>query len=169
MDQSSITEVKKDTKSQVDGNQLTNSRPKDDVAPRDLSKAPMKPNLIVMFLASAGSGNKMEEREFLALIKWFRPSRPSFRMGRREALDDGHRRRVMEIMLTARAFMTMTKRDRAGIRRQVGLACPMAKKGYQVSLKNNKDHSSGIQKSANIEWQHVQCAGFLEATKTRTI
>lgn len=49
---------------------LTNSCPRDAVAPRELSKAPMKPNLIVMFLASAGSGNKMETKECETLKKW---------------------------------------------------------------------------------------------------
>lgn len=46
-----------------ESNKLTNSCPKDAVAPRDLSNAPMKPNLMVMFLDSTGSGNKMEVRE----------------------------------------------------------------------------------------------------------
>ena len=49
--------------------ELTNSCPNEAVAPRDLSKAPMKPSLIVMFLASAGSGNKMDSKECLALKK----------------------------------------------------------------------------------------------------
>ena len=59
--------------------ELTNSCPSDAVAPRDLSKAPMKPSLIVMFLASAGSGNKMDTKEWLALKRRPRSSRPAFR------------------------------------------------------------------------------------------
>ena len=59
--------------------ELTNSCPRDAVAPRELSKAPMKPSLMVMFLASAGSGNKMDTKEWLALKKYPRSSRPAFR------------------------------------------------------------------------------------------
>lgn len=59
--------------------ELTNSCPKDAVAPKDLSKAPMKPSLIVMLLASAGSGNKMDTKEWFALNKCPRSSRPTFR------------------------------------------------------------------------------------------
>lgn len=62
-----------------DYEQLTNSCPSDAVAPRDLSKAPMKPSLIVMFLASAGSGNKMDSKECLALKKCSRSWRPVLR------------------------------------------------------------------------------------------
>ena len=85
------------------------------MAPKDLSKAPIKPNLTVMFLASAGSGNKMEGRERLALNKWLMPSRPSFRMGRREAFEDGLIRRRTVIKLNIRAFM-MTTENRTGMR-----------------------------------------------------
>lgn len=67
---------------------LTSSRPRDEVAPSDLSNAPMKPSLTVMFFASMGSGNKMEDMEFLELTKWSRLSKPILRMGNRDPLEE---------------------------------------------------------------------------------
>ena len=94
---------------QGDGiNKLTNSRPKVAVAPKDLSKAPMKPNLMVMFFASTESGNKMEDRECLVLTRWSRPSRPIFRMGRREALEGGLRSKTKKVKGSVTAFIMTT-------------------------------------------------------------
>ena len=86
---------------------LTSSRPSDEVAPSDLSSAPMKPSLIVMFFASIGSGNKMEDMEFLELTKWSKLSKPILRMGKRDPLEEELWNKTIEIRLNIHEFITI--------------------------------------------------------------
>ena len=93
------------------------------MAPRESSKAPMKPNLIVMFLASTGSGNKTETKERGLFRKWSSSWRPRFKNGNSEAFETDFRSRQREMTTKVGAFMISkaTEMDTVGCERYEGL------------------------------------------------